>query len=563
MGHSRIVRLWLALLLVWACTACESRGARFTRNDATRDVFTKVTASVVAILNDDRDLRNEDTARSLKEMGIEGRAPQNVIDVSLRKEPTPHGTGFMIEGGRILTAAHVVENPDRLKITTRAGVVVDADLVAIDEVRDVAVLKPRQPLPDVPAIALAQDSPDVGAQVWAIGHTGGGLWALSWGITEGVASGRAELLGAHLLLHDAQVYPGFSGGPVIAMRSGQPQVVGINHAILFTGGYTPVATISSASAVNDIHAVLEGRPSPLVAVLAKYAKDHATDPHAELFLAQNMQVTRDAQNLTTASILGASRVIEPQEQAHVSVAGLVTGFLPGHHDIELRIVDPDSHAVSTVRRTVSVAPTERVGWFNADVRFDAKVEGRYEIFAFAKGKNIGHAEVYVEDSGEDDQGGAGHYEGGGTGDPEVRVIVAEAAEKEPLSLLNVRAGWSEWRYPQRVEFNWFARGSRGFTGTNVAISSFVLDDTGRIVGRGVGCFRPEIRPEVAWSCMGQGGSPLITKAGRYDVVFTLNDRPVAQWPMEALVRLTDKGALDDWLDAVKKHRKKQRHDHAK
>ena len=55
-------------------------------------------------------------------MGDESHAPKHVIDVSLRKEPTPHGTGFAILDPQthqleIVTAAHVVLRPDRLKLT--------------------------------------------------------------------------------------------------------------------------------------------------------------------------------------------------------------------------------------------------------------------------------------------------------------------------------------------------------------------------------------------------------------------------------------------------------------
>ena len=54
-------------------------------------------------------------------MGDESHAPKHVIDVSLRKEPTPHGTGFAIldpqtQQLEIVTAAHVVLRPDRLKL---------------------------------------------------------------------------------------------------------------------------------------------------------------------------------------------------------------------------------------------------------------------------------------------------------------------------------------------------------------------------------------------------------------------------------------------------------------
>ena len=63
------------------------------------------------------------------------------------------------------------------------------------------------------------------------------------------------------------------------------------------------------------------------------------------------------------------------------------------------------------------------------------------------------------------------------------VVVASYAREEPFALSGIRANWVEWRYPRRVGFTWFARGSRGWSGTNVAISAFVLDESGKIVGR--------------------------------------------------------------------------------
>ena len=59
----------------------------------------------------------------------------------------------------------------------------------------------------------------------------------------------------------------------------------------------------------------------------------------------------------------------------------------------------------------------------------------------------------------------------------------------------------------------------------MSITAFVLDDAGTIVGRADGCFRPELRPETAWSCtdlVTTQGLPLPVKEGRYDIVFAIN-----------------------------------------
>ena len=107
-------------------------------------------------------------------------------------------------------------------------------------------------------------------------------------------------------------------------------------------------------------------------------------------------------------------------------------------------------------------------------------------------------------------------------------------------------------------FTWMARGTRGWTGTNVSIAAYVLDDTGQIVGRSDGCFKQELRPTHSWSCFGMAGPPLAMKEGAYDIVFAMNDRPVAWWPMEAAIRKDHSpgGEMERWLRELKRHQAK-------
>ncbi len=55
-------------------------------------------------------------------------------------------------------------------------------------------------------------------------------------------------------------------------EGGRPAVVGVNHAILFTGGATPVASISSASSVADIRDAVAKKSPAIEAALAQFAK---------------------------------------------------------------------------------------------------------------------------------------------------------------------------------------------------------------------------------------------------------------------------------------------------
>lgn len=549
--------LALALALVPALPACGGgTPAAQTVKHSPKTVFDLVVPSVVAILNDDRAIREEEHQRAMREIGVKKNAPKTVVDVSLRKEPMPHGTGFLVEGGLVVTAAHVVHSPETLKLTTRAGKVVEAELVHIDEVRDVAILKPKAPLEGVPPIRLAKTNPQPGRRIWALGHTGNGLWSLSWGISEGVTSGIVEMIGAKLLLFDAPVYPGFSGGPVVMLDDdGVPEVVGVNHAILFTGGMMPVASISSASSAAEINDVIARRPHPLQAKLADFAKQHLTKPHAQLFITRNLSVHRDPSMLTSAAISGNERIIEAgsDDIARVPVVAMLFGLPKGEHEVLFEIEDPADVVVEKTTKKLTVEDHDRVAFTSADFRFDPKVNGRYEVIAKVGGKVMGRTDVWVEDPDEDDQPVDPDADAVEDGEPRVDVVVASFGRDDPLALFGIRSGWVEWRYPRRVGFTWFARGTRGWAGQHVAITAFVLDEKGTIVGRGVGCVRPELRPESTWSCMGTGGQPLVTKEGRYDVVFAMNDRPIAAWPMEAMVKTGKSGsALDRWMNELKK-----------
>lgn len=530
---------------------------------ATQVVFDTVVPSVVAVLNDDRALREEESKHVMKELGVEAHAPKQVIDVSLRKEPTPNGTGFLVAGGIVVTAAHVIHSPGNMKVTTKGGQTVEADLVHIDEVRDVALLKPKTELKGVPPLEVATENPLPGRRVWALGHTGAGLWTLSWGVSEGITSGVVEFLGASLLLFDAPVYPGFSGGPVITLDpSGKPVVVGVNHAILFAGGQPGLASISSASSTSEIRDVLAKKPPPIEAKLAEYAKQRSAEARAELFITRNLSVHKDPMMLTTAAIVGNERSIETgsDDMARVPVVAMLFGLAKGKHEVTFDLLDPDDKPVESKTKSVKV-DQERVAFVSADFRFDPAIAGRYDVVAKVGGKVVGKTDVWIEDPDDDDQPiDDDDQDDTDDGAPRVDVVVASYGHENPFALGGIRASWAEYRYPRRVPFTWFARGSRGWSGTNVAITAFVLDEQSHIVGRGVGCFKPELRPERTWTCGGTGGTPLLTKEGHYDVVFAINDRPIAMWPMEAMVRTTTgASALEKWMrdlrnqHALKKH----------
>lgn len=566
--HMRSPKLLLVLALTFsACGGSapvapppETPVRMVRKHVSTQQVFEAVAPSVVAIYNDDRADREAEIAAFEKSMGDEIRAPKKIIDVSLRKEPMPHGTGFFVEGGYVITAAHVVFRPDKLKLTTRSGQTVDGEVVRLDEVRDIAVLRPKTPFKDVPPIALGATEIKIGERVWALGHTGKGFWALSWGITEGIASGVIDMFGAKLLLHDAQTFPGFSGGPVVTVDDkGVPVVLGVNHALLWTGD-VPIA-ISSAIWVADIKSAIAGEPAGVEAKIQAYAKEQKAKVWADLFITDSLSVFKDTNKQAVAHIIGNSKTISSEggAAARVPIVAMIFGLPVGDTDIEFRVQDAEEKVYATATRTVSTAEKQRVSFVSSSLEFVPPKSGNYHVEARLAENELGHAHLKVESDDDDDEVVESTDPDGITdGNPDVDVVVAELGFDNPLRLMGIRSAWEERSYPRRVgAFAWFARGSRGWSGTNVLVNAYVLDEGGKIVGRSDGCYMNEIRPESPWTCMGSGGSaspPLAMKAGRYDIVFALNDRPVAFWPMEAVIRddPAPGGSLDRWLKQVKR-----------
>ena len=135
------------------------------------------------------------------------------------------GTGFAItEDGYILTAAHVVDDQYGIKVHS-GDRVADAEIVAIDQIADLALLKTDltfEPLPlmertDVPRLPF-------------------GATAIGYRITPGnppVQTHEGALTSPArddtLYLFKADIIPGYSGGPLLSAFD--LKVVGVLHAI--------------------------------------------------------------------------------------------------------------------------------------------------------------------------------------------------------------------------------------------------------------------------------------------------------------------------------------------
>jgi serine protease Do len=142
------------------------------------------------------------------------------------------GTGIVIdERGYVVTNFHVVQEVERLRVTTVDGDEYEARVIAYDSREDLAIIKidPRRPLP----VMVMGTSSDLmlGEDVIAIGNA----YGYESTVTRGIVSHRSrdvevneEQAYRDLIQIDAAINPGNSGGPLI---NADGEVIGINVAI--------------------------------------------------------------------------------------------------------------------------------------------------------------------------------------------------------------------------------------------------------------------------------------------------------------------------------------------
>jgi len=149
-----------------------------------------------------------------------------------RYEARSVGSGFVVHrSGYIVTNAHVVANTVQRKVIFADGKSYDAEIVAMDETHDLAVLRIRPAEPLKPAVLGRSSDLMIGETVIAIGNPFGYQHTVTSGVVS--ALGRELRFGEsvvykNLIQTDAAINPGNSGGPLLNILG---EVVGINTAM--------------------------------------------------------------------------------------------------------------------------------------------------------------------------------------------------------------------------------------------------------------------------------------------------------------------------------------------
>jgi serine protease DegQ len=161
------------------------------------------------------------------------RVSQSVVNVG---EGRRWGTGIVWSGeGHIVTANHVVGRADSLEVTLGNGKTIQATVVGRDQDNDIALLK-ADSTELVPIEMSNGRELRAGEMVFAFGNASGQKTSVTSGI---VTSPRRSLRGwwgvmiENAVITDAQLNPGYSGGPLVDASG---KLVGMNIAFFASRG---------------------------------------------------------------------------------------------------------------------------------------------------------------------------------------------------------------------------------------------------------------------------------------------------------------------------------------
>lgn len=147
--------------------------------------------------------------------------------------------------GHVLTAAHVLDRAERAVVTTSLGEELPASVVGRDSDNDIALLKVEgKGLPPLEATAAPLKA---GQMVFALANPAGHKPSVTSGI---VTSPRRSIRGwwgstiEDAVITDAQLNPGYSGGPLVDASG---KMVGMNVAFFASRGVAVPADILADS----------------------------------------------------------------------------------------------------------------------------------------------------------------------------------------------------------------------------------------------------------------------------------------------------------------------------
>ncbi|MDB2679992.1 trypsin-like peptidase domain-containing protein [Methylophilaceae bacterium] len=138
--------------------------------------------------------------------------------------PVASGTGFVVsDDGHIVTNAHVVNGCSQVKLHLRPGEIVNTDIVSLDNINDLALLKAN--FEPMYVLSLSEKEPEILDDIIVAGYPFGYKISRTIKVTKGIISSLSGIGNNFSQIQiDAAIQPGNSGGPILDKTGG---VVGV------------------------------------------------------------------------------------------------------------------------------------------------------------------------------------------------------------------------------------------------------------------------------------------------------------------------------------------------
>ena len=341
------------------------------------DLVERVSPAVVSVLVE-REFERPQVPNALEEFfefrfGPRERGPQGDDGFDGGAQRTSaEGSGFFIDReGHIVTNNHVVEDADVVRVRLPGGDELEATVIGVDPLTDLAVLK-VEPRPGQAIVEFADDvNLRVGDWVVAVGNPFGLGGSVTSGIVSAIGGQNRENQYIDFIQIDAAINRGNSGGPTFDLKG---RVVGVNTAIFSpNGGNVGIGLAIPARVAKETVAQLIANGSVTRGWLGIQLQEVTTEIAAALDLKSNRGVL----------------VAEVLEGTPADRGGLANG------DVILGIDGEDVSSPNELsRRVASLPPGERI-------RVKVLREGRERTVNVTLGKRDGDPETVADASAND------------------------------------------------------------------------------------------------------------------------------------------------------------------
>ncbi len=164
------------------------------------------------------------------------------------------GSGFMVSDTEIITASHVVDVAEQVRVRFLDGEVIPANIISTFKTADVALIKLTYPKKNAVTVSFGDsDQVKIGEQIFIVGAPFGYSHSLSSGYVSGIIKnqqGKNPFTQAEFIQTDAAINTGNSGGPMFNLKG---EVIGVVSQILTkSGGFEGIGFAATANITKNL-----------------------------------------------------------------------------------------------------------------------------------------------------------------------------------------------------------------------------------------------------------------------------------------------------------------------